>query len=100
MTFSKQFPKTIDGSNYPKWVEVYLDDNEEKETEIIARQENILLMKQCIEDAKAIMQEKQLNNYQSDLIKIAVTLFEKRASHSVHYKENKAKEKFDSKHKL
>ncbi|MBW3003199.1 hypothetical protein KY337_01450 [Candidatus Woesearchaeota archaeon] len=99
MTFSKQFPKTVEGSNYPKWVEIYLDEHEEGEIESKARDENISLMKECVEDAKEIMKGKGLNDYQSDMVKIAISLFEKRASHSVHFKENKCKEKFDSLHK-
>ena len=47
------------------------------------------------EDAKAIMQEKGLRDYQTDLISIATALFEKRASHVIYHKESKAKEKFD-----
>ncbi len=95
MTFSKKFPKTVDGSNYPKWVEIYLDHNEELETESQARTENIKLMKECIKDAKNIMQEQNFNDYQSDMIKLATSLFEKRASHTIHFKENKAKDKLD-----
>ena len=53
------------------------------------------LMKECIDDAKALMQEKGLKDYQTDLINIAVALFEKRASHVIYWKESKAKEKFD-----
>ena len=44
---------------------------------------------------KKIMQEKSLKSYQTDLIHIAISLFEKRASHSIYWKESKAKEKFD-----
>ena len=99
MTFSKQFPKSVDRSNYPKWVEIYLSEVEDKECEREAREDNVKLMKECIEDAKLMMKEKQLNDYQSDMIKLAISLFEKRASHVVHFKENKAKEKFDKLHK-
>lgn len=98
MAFSKQFPKTIEGSNYPKWIEIYLDEMEERQVEKKARDENVKLMVECVEDAKKIISEKGLNNYQSDMVKIAISLFEKRASHSVHYKESKAKEKFDIAH--
>ncbi len=62
-----------------------------------ARKQNIILMKECIEDAKLIIQEKQLKPYQSDIIKTAIALFEKRSSHEVYWKENKAKEVFDLK---
>ena len=95
MTFHKTFPRNIEGSSYPRWEEISLTDKEEKEQDLKAKKENIALMKECINDAKAIMGEKQLKDFQTDLISIAITLFEKRASHSVYHKENKAKEKFD-----
>ncbi|MFC1801069.1 hypothetical protein ACFLZB_01265 [Nanoarchaeota archaeon] len=97
MTFSKNFPRTIEGSNYPRWEEVFLTDEEEKAEEERSRQENISLMKECVEDAKKIMAEKDLKEYQSDLISLAISLFEKRASHVIYWKESKAKEKFDKK---
>ena len=52
-------------------------------------------MKECVDDAKEIMKDKGLKDYQTDLVNIAISLFEKRASHSIYWKENKAKEKFD-----
>jgi hypothetical protein len=52
-------------------------------------------MKECVDDAKGIMQDKVLKDFQSDLISLARALFEKRASHSVYWKESKCKEKFD-----
>jgi len=54
-------------------------------------------MKQCIEDAKHIIESKNLKTYQTDMITVAIALFEKRASHIVYWKEEKAKEKFDKK---
>ncbi len=95
MAFSKSFPKTLDNSNYPRWEEVYLTNEEEAQADEKAREENILLMKECIEDAKKIFSEKKLKDFQSDIISIAISLFEKRTSHTVYHKENKAKEKFD-----
>ena len=95
MPFSKTFPKTTDKSVYPKWIEVTLTEEEEKEQEYKARIKNSALMRESIEDAKQIVEEKKLNKYQSDLIEIAIALFEKRASHEIYWKENKAKEKFD-----
>lgn len=95
MPFSKSFPKTTDKSVYPKWEEVFLSEEEEKEQERLCREENIKLMKECIGDAKNIVQEKGLKDFQSDLISLAISLFEKRASHSVYWKESKCKEKFD-----
>ncbi|MBW2991004.1 hypothetical protein KY348_04845 [Candidatus Woesearchaeota archaeon] len=95
MPFSKTFPKTTDKSVYPKWIEVFLSEAEEKEQEELCRKENIKLMQECIDDAKKIFSEKKLKDYQTDIIRLAVALFEKRASHSVYWKESKAKEKFD-----
>lgn len=97
MTFSKNFPRTIEGSNYPKWEEVFITEKEEQAVEERCRQENLVLMKECVEDAKKLMAEKGLKEYQSDLINLAISLFEKRASHSVYWKESLAKEKFDNK---
>ena len=97
MGFSKSFPRTLPGSNYPKWEEVSLTPEEEKEQEEKARQENIKIMKQCIDDVKAVFAEKSLKDYQTDIVNAAIALFEKRAAHSVYWKEDKAKEKFDRK---
>ena len=95
MGFSKSFPRTIEGSTYPIWEEIKLTEKEEKEEESNCRKENISLMKECIEDANGVMKDKTLKNFQSDLINIAISLFEKRARHAVYWKESKAKEKFD-----
>jgi len=95
MAFSKSFPKIVKGKNYPIWEEVFLTEEEELVEEKRCRIENIKLMKECIDDAKKILREKNLKPYQSDLINLAIALFEKRASHSIYYKERKAKEKFD-----
>lgn len=95
MGFSKTFPRTTDKSVYPKWIEIGLGEEEEKEQERKAREKNIEVMKECIVDAKRIIGEKDLHRYQSDLVSMAVALFEKRASHEIYFKENKAKEKFD-----
>src|SRR3989338_2430899 len=95
MPFSKSFPKQSKTSAYPQLEEISLTEEEEKAVEQESREENIKLFKECIEDAKKIMQEKGLKDYQTDLIHIAISLFEKRASHSIYWKESKAKEKFD-----
>ncbi len=95
MAFSKSFPRTTDKSAYPRWEEIFLTEAEEKEVEEKARKENIGLMKSCIEDARNIMADKGLKPYQTDLIRMAISLFEKRGSHSVFWKESRAKEKFD-----
>jgi len=96
MAFSKAFPRTTDKSVYPKWKEVYLSKEEEAKVEQEARKENIELFKQCLDDAKEMFAEKGLKPYQTDIVNSAITLFEKRASHEVFWKEEKAKEKFDS----
>ncbi len=95
MAFSKSFPKSIEGIAYPKWIDVYLSQAEEKEIEQKTRRENKELRISCINDAKDIAKLTQLNNYQSDIINVAIALFEKRASHSVHAKERLCKDKFD-----
>lgn len=95
MPFSKSFPKQSKTSPYPQWEEITLTEEEEKAIEQLSREENLKLFKECIEDAKKLMQEKGLKDYQTDLINIATALFEKRASHIVYWKESKAKEKFD-----
>ncbi|MBC8495359.1 hypothetical protein H8D36_04355 [archaeon] len=95
MVFSKSFPKTTDKSVYPKWEEMYLSDEEEKEIMQKCKEENLFLMKECVEDANKIFSDKNLKDFQSDVIKVAIALFEKRASHEVFWKESRAKEKFD-----
>jgi hypothetical protein len=95
MAFSKSFPRTIKGSNYPRWDEVFLTDEEERFEEVKCRQENLKLFDECINDAKIIISKQSLKPFQNDLIRVAIALFDKRASHAVYWKENKAKEKFD-----
>ncbi len=96
MAFSKSFPKQIKGSPYTQWEEISLTEQEELEEEQRSRIDNIKLMKECIDDAKLIMKDKGLKDYQTDLISLARALFEKRASHAIYYKEERAKKKFDS----
>ncbi len=95
MVFSKSFAKTIEGEKFPKWEEIILTNEEETRIESKAREENIDLMSECIEDAKKILKERRLEWETKDMTSIAVALFEKRASHVIYYKENMAKEKFD-----
>ncbi len=95
MGFSKAFAKTSDKSVYPKWVEVFLTEHEEREEERKCREENIKLMRECLDDAKKMLSESKLRDYQSNAVSIAIALFEKRASHAIYWKESKAKEKFD-----
>ncbi len=91
----KAFPKTVEGSNYPVWQEVTLTQKEEFVEEQKARRENIELMKKCIEDAKKLMEGQGMAEYQSDVLGIALTLFRKRASHVVYWKDSRCREKFD-----
>jgi hypothetical protein len=95
MVFSKSYAKTTDKSIYPKWIEIFLTDEEEKTAEIECREKNILVMKECLEDAALIVKEKKLFETQSHIVNIANYLFDKRASHEVFFKEKKTKEKFD-----
>ncbi|MBL7054956.1 hypothetical protein ISS05_04330 [Candidatus Woesearchaeota archaeon] len=99
MPFSKSFPRTVKGSSYPQWEEVFLTEEEGKEEERKCKEENIRVMKDCIDDANQIIKEKNLKDYQTDLVNLAISLFEKRASHSIYWKESKAKEKFDESNK-
>jgi hypothetical protein len=97
MSFSKSFPKTSKGSTYPTWEEVFLDPEEEKGIEKLADKENLELMKYCLDEAKTILSEKNLKDYQSDVVQVAIALFNKISSHVVYWKESKCKEKFDEK---
>ena len=87
MVFSKAFPRQIKGSSYSVWEEVSLTEEEEKEIEERARRENVKLMRQCLEDAERISSD--------NAIEVAISLFDKRASHVVFWKESMCKEKFD-----
>ncbi|MBR9676886.1 hypothetical protein GOV04_02000 [Candidatus Woesearchaeota archaeon] len=95
MAFSKSFPRNIEGSNYPRWEEIFLTDDEEKKIEEVAHETNLELLKECVSDAKKIISDKGLKDFQSDMITLVLALFEKRASHVVYWKENRCKEKFD-----
>jgi hypothetical protein len=94
MVFSKTFPREIEGSNYPKWEEMFLSAQEEREREQVARQENLYLIRQCIADARNILTDEKMMDTQSQVLSLAMALFKKRASHAVYYKEEKCKEKF------
>ncbi|MBN1157410.1 hypothetical protein JXA85_07340 [Candidatus Woesearchaeota archaeon] len=93
MAFTKAFPKRTDKLSIPTWVDITLSEDEEKQVDEKARQENIRLMKECIDDAKRIFIDKNMREYQTNIVNIAIALFEKRASHSVYWKESRAKEK-------
>ncbi len=94
MAFSKSFPREISGSTVPKWEEIFLTTQEEREKEQVARQENMYLMRQCIADAKNVVKSERLMDIQSHILSLAMTLFKKRASHVVYYKEEACRQKF------
>tara|TARA_Y100000310_G_C20672175_1_gene810873 strand:+ start:610 stop:918 length:309 start_codon:yes stop_codon:yes gene_type:complete len=96
MTFSKSFPKTVAGTTYPVWEEVYLTLEEEKEVEIEKRESDRILMEECVEDAKQIIIKAGMKQFETNVIRLATALFEKRASHVLYYKERKCREKFDA----
>ena len=96
MPFSKTFPKTLPGSNYPVWEEVFLTDEEEQQVEQECKKINFQLLDECLHDAKMLAIKNGINQ-DENLTKLAIALFEKRASHVVFWKESKAKEKFDQK---
>ncbi len=98
MAFSKTFPRTTPGSNYPLWEEISLTEEEEQQVEERCKKENFLIMDQCLGEAKSLVIKNGINN-DENVTKIATSLFEKRASHQVFWKESKAKEKFDQKFK-
>lgn len=95
MVFGKRYPKDKPGSNFPEWVEIQLTEEEEREIEEKARQENIRLMKQCLDDATSLLKDKGFRDYDNNRIEIAKTLFDKLASHSVYWKEAECKDRFD-----
>ena len=94
MVFSKTYPRDVDGSNYPVWEEMFLSSQEEREIEQVARQANLYLIRQCVADARNVLKDENLMDMQNHVLSVAMTLFRKRASHAVYYKEEKCKEKF------
>ena len=98
MAFSKNFARNIDGSNYPVWEEVCLTEEEEKNVEDKCKKEHFVILDECLRDARVLAIKHGVNSDEI-ISRLSVTLFEKRASHVVFWKENKAKEKFDKKFK-
>ena len=62
MVFSKTFPKTIPGTNYPIWEEVYLTEEEEREVEEQCKRENFLLMDESLSEAKSLNVPSTINS--------------------------------------
>ncbi len=98
MAFSKTFPRTVPGTNFPLWEEVFLTAVEEREVEGQCREENFQLMSECVQEAKTLAIKHGINT-DDNVARMAIALFEKRASHVVFWKESRAKEKFDEKNK-
>lgn len=96
MVFSKTFPRTLPGTNYPLWEEISLTEEEEKQIEEQCQRENVLILNRCLEDAKPLAIKHGINTDENQT-HLAIALFEKRASHAVFWKEIKAKEKFTEK---
>ena len=96
MPFSKSFPKTLPGTNYPIWEEIFLTKEEEQQVEAECKKINFQLLDECLQDAKMLAIKNGINEDQN-VTRIAISLFEKRASHVVFWKESKTKEKFDNK---
>ena len=93
MVFSKSFPRELNTGS-TKWEEMFLTAQEEREREQVARQENLFLVRQCVADARNVLKDEKMMDMQSHVLSLAMTLFRKRASHAVFYKEEKCKEKF------
>ena len=98
MPFSKSFPKTLPGSTYPMWEEVFLTEAEERDMEEKCRRENKVLLDECLQEAKGLAIKNAINT-EENMTQLAIALFEKRASHVIFWKEIKAKEKFDEKNR-
>ena len=96
MVFSKTFPRTIPGSNYPVWEEIKLTEEEERIVEEKCQRENFSILDDCLKEAKALAIKNQINT-EENITNLAIALFEKKASHVVFWKESKAKDKFDEK---
>ena len=94
MVFVKQFPRNR--GTFTEWKEISLSYEEEITAEEEAKKENIRILKESIIDAKQIMANAGMKDEQPDLIALAITLFEKRASHEIYWKENAARELFDN----
>lgn len=99
MAFSKRFPKDVPGSRFPEWVDVSLTDAQEAKVEAEAREEHIALMKECLADAYQVLKDKELKDYQTNVVQMAVALFDKRASHVVWHKEEAARLQFEKQHR-
>jgi hypothetical protein len=98
MVFSKTFPKTVSGSTYPIWEEIFLTIEEENEVESLCREENFRILDESIRDARSLAIKNGMNSNEN-VTSLGIALFEKRASHEIFWKESKAKDKFDQKNR-
>src|SRR3989338_9121573 len=96
MAFSKSFPRRVHGQSYPVWEDVFLSEAEERLEESKAREENIRGLKECVHDAREILKNPKIKGIPPSVVQKASLWLEKRASHTVYWKEKKAKEKFDA----
>ncbi|MBI2019291.1 hypothetical protein HYS95_01310 [Candidatus Daviesbacteria bacterium] len=94
MAFSKAFPRQVSGSSSPVWEEVLLSEEEEKEAEEKCQRENFCLLDASLQEAKALAIKHGINSG-ANVTRMAIALFEKKASHQVFWKEKMAKEKFE-----
>jgi len=77
------------------WKEITLNDEEEREVELLARAYNVELLRQFLEIAEEITRDEGLK--EDDRVRIALTLFEKEASHAVYWKERACRMKLQEK---
>jgi len=59
------------------------DDQDTKEKQVKQREENVIIMRECIDDARLIVQEKRLLESQEVLATIAVGLFNARINEKI-----------------
>jgi hypothetical protein len=93
MVFSKSFPKYFGKSI---WEIVSIDDSLEKEVEKRVLNENVVFMERSIENARQIFIQMKLKPVQSDIVIVAIALFEKRACHELYHKEDACKRIFSN----
>src|SRR3989338_7431177 len=95
MVFSKAFPRHLPGSSSPVWEEITLSEEEEQEAEEKSQRDNFCLLDASLQEAKALAIKHGINSG-ANVTRMAIALFEKKASHQVFWKEKKAKEKFEA----
>lgn len=96
MAFTKSFPVQKTEGSYTSWKEISLDHDEEKHAEEKARDDHIRQFQECLDDAKEILLKTGMKQFDPNIIAVANTLFEKRASHTSYYKEDAARKKFNA----